>query len=170
MNVLINRYTGEHKNMLDLFGSSLNKMIRFWDWSILSAVLCASISFCFGSMVLFYALTGIIILDGITGMLASKKRKQPICSDVFRWKTFVKLIAYFAILLVAATVDLAVENLQIIDHSLVHALAIGWIVLVEGVSVIENSEVLLGHKFPPLRIIKRYLADVEEQTKGESDG
>jgi phage-related holin len=155
--------------MKELFSISFSKLIRNWDWGIIAAGVSAVISFIFDSTVLLYALTAIVIIDAVTGMIASKKRKQPICSDVFRWKTFVKLLAYLAILLVAATVDLAVEIMGLTDHSLIHALAIGWIVLVEGVSVLENTEVILGHKIPLLRRLKKMLTEVEEQTEGEED-
>ena len=167
MNIIVNINTGETTSMAQLFESLGFKFIRFWDWGILAAGISAVISFIFGSAVMFYALTGIVIFDAITGMLASRKRKEPICSDVFRWKTFVKLIAYFGILLVAATVDLIVLEIGIITNSLIHALALGWIVLVEGISVLENTEPLLGHKIPLLKRLKKMLTEVEDTSEGD---
>lgn len=147
-----------------LLACAYSKLWKNPGFGISGSIVSGTISFIFGSEALFWIFISVILMDMITGIFASRKANLPISSDTLRWKTFLKFIAYFSVLLVGSSVDFVVVTLEFAEKPFIHALAIGWVIVVESISILENSESILGHRIPLLRRLKKLIADVEEKT------
>ena len=111
----------------------------------------ACISFTFTSYALFYVFTGTFVLDTVTGILASISRGEQLNSHRFR-ESIYKLLAYLSVLLIAAGLGCAFPALAWVSGA-----ALGWVILTDAISVLENCEVVLGKKVPFLSRIKKVL-------------
>jgi len=105
------------------------------------------IGFIFSTKALAAIFVGLLVLDFITGIMASKKRGENITSSRMRDMGY-KWITYLVILLVGGCLDIVIGTVWI------HTAALGWIMVSEGVSILENCEEILGKKIPFLGRIR----------------
>lgn len=119
----------------------------------------AIIGFIFGTETMCLIFVGALVLDFITGIMASVKRGEAIESSRVR-DMFYKWAAYLFVLIVAAGLDICIASVWI------HTAALGWIILSEGVSILENCEQIIGKRIPFLGKLKKTL----DALKGGSNG
>lgn len=110
----------------------------------------AAVAFTFGSTTLGWVFAGMLALDFVTGVLASLKRGERIKSTKIR-DMFYKWVCYLSILLVAALLEIST------GLTWIHGAALGWVILSEGVSCLENAEQVLGKRIPFLGKLKKLL-------------
>lgn len=110
----------------------------------------ALVGFLFGTPAIAYILMALLVLDFLTGVVASLKKGEKFESKRLSEMSF-KLLAYFGLILVAASIGL------VLDIEIIHTAAIGFVCLSEGVSILENAESLLNGKIPLLKKLKDLL-------------
>ena len=120
-----------------------------------------AVGFIFGSPTLFYTLVGLMILDVFMGICASLVKGDNVTSGKLQETTY-KALAYFSILLTCACIGVVFPPV-----GWLHTAAIGWIILGEGISVLENCEVVLGRRIPFLRVLKRKLEMLQGNGKSK---
>lgn len=121
-------------------------------------ILGAILDFVFGTKTMAGVFVGMLILDFITGIIASSKRGEKIESCKIR-DMYYKWMIYLVILLVGALLDICTGTVWL------HGAAFGWVILSEGVSVLENCEGVLGKKLPFLGKVRKIL----DALKGAED-
>ena len=132
---------------LALFTSKMNAT----GWLIpIGLTVGAAVAFLFGTATMAYIFVGLLTLDFITGVIASLKRGEQLTSKKVR-DMWYKWITYLVILLVAACLDITTGQIWI------HGAALMWIILSEGVSILENCQCILGRQLPFLGRIKKIL-------------
>lgn len=125
----------------------------------IGAFLGTAVLFLFGSSQMFYIFIGFFVLDAVTGVIAAIVKKKKVTSK--RWRDSVyKLLAYLSVILVAASLGLVFSTMTWILGA-----ALGWVILGEGVSILENSEVILGKRIPFLAKIKGMLDALKGNNK-----
>ena len=127
-----------------------------WIQSVFALIFLV-IDFVFHSRLIFTLLTSIILLDGATGVTAALKRKEKITSWRLSRAMLEKFLAYGSVLLLMAGLDFLLRELVNLGPDFqtgLHSLAIGWVFAVEAISVLENSQFILGIDIPFLRSIK----------------
>ena len=143
---------------LFILNTYTSKFITGWlAWT--GATLGAAIGFIFGSTVLFYIFFATLALDLVTGICAALIRGDKVNSHGLQGTTY-KLIAYLSVLLVSAFLGVAFPALYWVTPA-----AIGWIILGEGVSVLENAEVILGRRIPFLAKLVKILDIIKNGKK-----
>ena len=137
-------------NQLFVLKVYTSKFITGWlAW--IGAAIGTIVGFVFGSQVLFYIFSGLILLDALTGISASLVKGEKVSSKRFQ-ETIYKLLAYGSVLLVAACLSVVFPPLL-----WVHTAAIGWIIAGESVGVLENCEHILKRRIPFLSRLKKVL-------------
>ena len=109
-----------------------------------------AITFIFGTEVLAYIFVGTLALDFITGIMKSRKLGIPITSSRMR-DMFFKWMAYLVVLLIGAVLTTYLGMIGL------HGAALMWVIGSELVSILENCEVIIGHKIPFLGRIRAFL-------------
>jgi phage-related holin len=136
--------------MFNLIQGYTTHFVSNW-LATIGATMGVVIIFLFGSLLMFYIFIVLFILDAITGVCASLIKNETINSK--RWKESVyKLLAYLSVILVTACLGLVFPTLTWLIGA-----ALGWILLSEGISILENCETILGKKIPFLKKIKTVL-------------
>ena len=131
--------------------------------ALIGAVLGNIAGFIWGTPALIYVFFGMLLLDFITGVCAALVKEEEVNSKGLHGTTF-KLIAYLSILVVAACF-----GLPPLEMTWVKTAALGWIIFGEGVSVLENCEVILGRRIPFLTKLKKILDIVKNGKTVDSD-
>lgn len=144
---------------LFILSTYTNRFTTGWLAGI-GALIGVVIDFIFGSQILFYIFSGLIVLDAVTGISASIVNGDPINSKRFQ-ETVLKLLAYGSVMLVAACLGVVFPSLL-----WAHTAAIGWIIAGESLSVLENCEVVLGRKIPFLGRLRKVLYALSGKSKG----
>lgn len=108
------------------------------------------LGFVFGSPALAIIFVLVLVLDFATGVMKAIKQGEKVTSSRIRDMWF-KWAAYLFVLLTSACVD------RVIASQLIHAAAFGFVILSEGVSILENCEALIGKKLPFLGKIRQAL-------------
>jgi phage-related holin len=121
--------------------------------SLIGACLGIAVTFIFGSATLAWIFVGALALDFITGICKSLKCGVPITSIRIR-DMFFKWMAYLSVLLVGATLSVFTGQVWI------HGAALGWVIMSEGISILENCEAIIGRKIPFLDRLRRMMKAV----------
>lgn len=123
-----------------------------------------------------FLMVGCNLIDYITGLMASKRRKEQINSYKSIWG-IIKKVCMWILVVIGAVVDVLIRyttqtmgfNVQI--PFIVATLVAVWIVVNEIISILENI-VDIGIDLPPflMPIVKRIKKEVEEVGESEEKG
>lgn len=123
-----------------------------------------------------FLMVGCNLIDYITGLFASKRRKEQINSYKSIWG-IIKKVCMWILVVIGAVVDVLIQyatqtmgfNIQI--PFIVATLVAVWIVVNEIISILENL-VDIGIDLPPflMPIVKRIKKEVEEVGEVEEKG
>lgn len=113
------------------------------------------INFMFGNMFVSWAFFGLLMMDTITGIIASVKRGEALSSQRLR-DMFFKWTAYGIVILIGAGLDILAGTTWI------HTASLGWVIFSEAISILENCECILGKKIPFLGKIKRVFDAIKD--------
>lgn len=139
-----------YKSML-IMASYTSKMNATGWLAPIGMGLGVAVGFLFGTQTMAIVFVGTLALDFITGIASSFKRGIPITSDAMKCMFF-KWVAYFVVILAGAMIDV------VLGSTWIHTASLGWVILSELVSILENCEVILGKSIPFLSKIKRAIA------------